>query len=101
MLTALSRLALLAAALLAAPLRAEPRLVPLDGDWAFRADSAAPASLYAADTPLAGWSRIAVPGNWFLQGHDYNGAAWYARDLGLAALPAGAQAWLEFDGADY
>lgn len=42
-----------------------------------------------------------MPGNWFLQGHDYNGAAWYARDLGLAALPAGAQAWLEFDGADY
>ena len=75
---------LLASLPLFAAIAAPPRSIDLDGDWGFRADVAAPLDLHRPDTPLAGWSRIRVPGNWYLQGHDYNGAAWYARAAWLA-----------------
>ncbi len=105
-------------------LQADGRL-SLDGTWQFRPDSQgaiqlkpAPQSFrgliqqlrpkasfsQAADDP---WQPIQVPANWFLEGQDIHGAAWYCRrfTLPLAVASdfdaASSLLKLQFDGVDY
>lgn len=53
--------------------QASARFLPLNGDWAFRwarNPDLRPAGFQDPDFDVSGWSRIAVPGNWELQGFD-------------------------------
>ncbi len=52
---------------------ASKRYLSLNGDWSFRwarNPSERPVGFEAPGYDVSGWGRIAVPGNWELQGHD-------------------------------
>ena len=77
--------------------------IDLGGTWRFLpgdlvgANQADPASR-VADTR---WQDIRVPANWYTQGVDIAGVAWYRRQIDVPLLPNGAIALLRFEGVDY
>jgi beta-mannosidase len=88
----------------AAPLAAAagPQVIDLDGTWRFL-----PGKLQSAGqidpitrTADASWKRIRVPANWYLEGWEISGKAWYRRTFDLPARPRG-RAVLQFQGVDY
>ena len=74
--------------------------VDLGGSWDF-APAAQPVDPANGVPRIADWGTITVPGNWFRQGHDINGQAWYRKRFDLKAADAGRQARLYFEGVDY
>lgn len=89
------------AVLLAAGAWAQP--VPLDGTWAFAADSAGTYTL-ADVQERAHWRESEVPLAWNAQFADlrtYQGIAWYRRTFDAPALGADETAILHFGAVDY
>jgi beta-mannosidase len=75
--------------------------IALDGRWDFHAISSIAAN---AKTPLPQvqkWDSIAVPDNWFRQGKDINGQAWYRKQFNIESADIGRHARLLFGGVDY
>ena len=80
---------------------AATQVISLDGDWRFRTAEFSPATAYELDVSQPEWATIHVPANWYLQGHDYAGDAWYVRDVQVPAV-ARDELWLvDFAGVDY
>ena len=78
----------------------------LNGVWQFLPDSAASTTLTAASPmlPSLDWSQgrpIAVPSNWYLQGHDISGVAWYRHQFPVDEDLADQELMLTFAGVDY
>jgi beta-mannosidase len=61
----------------------------------------APAAQYLPDVPGRGWTPIRVPANWYKEGRDLQGAAWYRRRFDVPADMGGKLLRLVFDGVDY
>lgn len=88
-------------------LPAETLSVPvqsLDGEWQFLPDSAATTTLLpASELPDFDWSpgqAIAVPANWYTEGYDISGVAWYRTTFSVdESLPE--RLTLIFQGVDY
>lgn len=83
--------------------------ISLDGSWQFAFGNLRASDGFLKETSVKEWRRIAVPANWYNEGIDYSGVAWYRRDLPRKALRAfrkhdkenQAIAMLKFSGVDY
>ena len=65
----------------------------LNGQWQFSPSSQPPVS-------QAQWRKIRVPSNWYTQGYDHHGVAWYRLEF-TAQNPAQMVSTLRFAGVDY
>ena len=65
----------------------------LNGQWQFSPSSQPPVS-------QALWRKIRVPSNWYTQGYDHHGVAWYRLEF-TAQNPAQTVSTLRFAGVDY
>jgi len=80
------------------------RLLPLDGQWQFATD---PGNVgirrkwYAPDFKTGDWEKMPVPSQWYVQGVDYHGAAWYRRLFDVPRSFSGTVLELQFGGVDY
>ena len=63
------------------------------GSWEFLPQASQP-------SPQAHWQRIAVPGNWYSQGFDHHGVAWYRLNF-TAHNASDVVSTLRFAGVDY
>lgn len=72
----------------------------LAGTWDFMPAQLAPAAQYLTDVG-GRWTPIRVPANWWKEGRDLQGAAWYRRRFDLPAAMAGKLVRVVFDGVDY
>ncbi|MEM7252633.1 MAG: sugar-binding domain-containing protein [Pseudomonadota bacterium] len=73
----------------------------LNGQWRFRAGELHTGAAYAVDFDDREWTRISVPANWYLEGHDVAGVAWYRHHFSLPPAMADRRVRLEFQGVDY
>ncbi|NET36122.1 MAG: glycoside hydrolase family 2, partial [Cyanothece sp. SIO1E1] len=85
------------------------RTIPLAGQWQFWADPASvdssphlqPTHTLPTYIDQGNWQPIAVPSNWFLQGQDFAGVAWYQRHFEIDPNLQGKVIKLVFEGVDY
>ena len=83
--------------------------ISLAGDWLFQPDpqagatvsSLAPAETQLPQLPANRWQPIAVPSNWYLQGQDIAGVAWYQYRFSPKGDVQHKVVKLVFDGIDY
>jgi hypothetical protein len=71
-------------------------------DWKFKLDAEEKGlqeGWYRKDIKTKGWNNIRIGQSWETQGYDYNGYAWYKRDIKLVNRP-GMQTVLNFGAAD-
>lgn len=73
----------------------------LNGPWKFVGASGAPQNPQNPNTSTEGWSQISVPSNWYLQGHELSGAAWYKRKFSIEKIRPRQLVRLVFDSVDY
>jgi beta-mannosidase len=79
-------------------------LLSLDGEWQFATD---PGNLgtkrgwYAPGFDAASWKKMLVPSQWYVQGVDYHGAAWFRRGFEVPQSFPGSVLELRFGGVDY
>jgi len=67
----------------------------LAGQWEFL-----PSGSEAMPAAKAVWQTINVPGNWYTQGYDHHGVAWYRLKFNANTSPETVST-LHFDGVDY
>lgn len=76
-------------------------IIPLSGAWKFKPgdlkESVSETSINDAD----GWVNIHVPANWYLEGHDISGIAWYKKTFRLPGEFSHKHIALKFSGVDY
>ena len=75
--------------------------IELGGIWDFLP---APSKPVSAKTPLPNarkWDSIAVPDNWYRQGKNISGQAWYRKRFNIKPEHAGRHVRLYFEGVDY
>ncbi len=73
---------------------------PLNGSWQFLPTSGVkPGPELSA--PSKGWRNIKVPDNWYRQGYDIHGQAWYQTNFVLPKAHEKHMAHLVFQGVDY
>jgi beta-mannosidase len=86
-------------------IRPEPdgmlRRISLDGDWRFMPAALQPADRFDPSLDDRDWPIIRVPSNWYLEGRDMGGAAWYRRHFAADADLDGRLLRLLFEGIDY
>ena len=75
--------------------------IPLDGSWQFIANNLLANDQYKTDINTEKWSTIIVPANWYLQGHEFSGSAWYRRSFSLPKNSKKKLFKLVFEGVDY
>lgn len=73
----------------------------LNGSWQFQPVAASLHVTPQLQAPAGGWKKINVPDNWYRQGHDISGYAWYQTRFVLDARNASRVAHLVFHGVDY
>ncbi|MCB5190984.1 beta galactosidase jelly roll domain-containing protein [Methylobacillus arboreus] len=73
----------------------------LNGRWQFQPIKGSVSITPQLQAPAQGWKTIAVPDNWYRQGHDINGLAWYKTQFKVDAKAAPRVAHLVFNGVDY
>jgi beta-mannosidase len=76
-------------------------MMNLGGQWQFSPGELQPANSYSTNISDRHWKSITVPGNWFLQGQDLSGIAWYRRHFQIDRQLSGKVVQLVFDGVDY
>jgi beta-mannosidase len=77
------------------------QIIPLSGTWKFRASNLAADNFSASNIDDGKWFDIKVPANWYLEGHDISGVAWYRKRFYIPETFNGKQVSLKFDGIDY
>jgi beta-mannosidase len=78
-----------------------PATISLGGKWKFASGHL---QIDHADLPTVSdqnWRSIQVPSNWFLQGQDVSGVAWYRRHFQIDRSLKGKVVQLVFEGVDY
>ena len=74
----------------------------LDGTWEFLPANSMSANYYTLDADYSEAAEIQVPSNWFSQGFDHHGIAWYRKSFDFAAVDESEQViQLIFEGVDY
>lgn len=80
---------------------AEARHQSLNGRWQFQPVAGQVAVTPQLQPPSQGWKSIAVPDNWYRQGNDINGFAWYQTQFKVESKNTARIANLVFNGVDY
>lgn len=80
---------------------AETRHQSLNGRWQFLPVTGEVSVTPQLQAPPQGWKSIDVPDNWYRQGHDINGFAWYQTQFKVESKNAARIANLVFHGVDY
>ncbi len=81
---------------------AAPRqVIPLSGIWQFKPGKGDDTVSQFSQKDIDHWGNIQVPANWYLQGHDISGIAWYAKRFSLPTQAMGKRVSLNFSGIDY
>ena len=62
---------------------AKSQIISLDGIWTFLPATSLSANYYSEDADFSRASNITVPSNWFSQGFNHHGVAWYKRAFTL------------------
>ncbi len=83
------------------PAPLETKSISLDGEWKFASGYLQPDNVYLPTFNDRNWKSIQVPGNWFLQGHDLSGVAWYRHHFRIDRSLKGKVIQLVFEGVDY
>ncbi len=85
------------------PSIASHKTISLDGQWRFSIGNLQAANQYSPDIDDSQWSSIHVPSNWYLEGYDIAGIAWYRRRFSLTEedIQANKLITLKFDAVDY
>ncbi|ACT49260.1 glycoside hydrolase family 2 protein [Methylovorus glucosotrophus] len=77
-----------------------PQVLDLSGSWQFMPTNRIQVTP-SLTPPAEGWRTINVPDNWFRQGQDISGQAWYSTRFKLDDSMRGKHAELKFEGVDY
>jgi beta-mannosidase len=80
------------------------RTIRLDGQWQYRIDPGNQGlrqSWFEPNLDATSWGKMAVPSQWYVQGLDYHGVAWFRRAFDLPAAFPGSVLELDFQRADY
>lgn len=77
------------------------QIFPLSGTWKFTTGELQPANLNDDIIQAQHWVDIHVPANWYLEGHDISGVAWYRKHFKIPRQFAGKHFTLKFAGVDY
>ena len=64
-------------------IEAKSQIISLDGIWTFLPATSLSANYYSEDADFSRASNITVPSNWFSQGFNHHGVAWYKRAFTL------------------
>jgi beta-mannosidase len=78
-----------------------PASISLDGEWKFAPGYLQPDNAYLPTFNDRNWRSIQVPGNWFLQGNDLSGVAWYRHHFQVNSELKNKVIQLVFEGVDY
>jgi beta-galactosidase/beta-glucuronidase len=78
-----------------------PTSISLAGEWDFAADLLRPDRANQPTVNDKNWRSIQVPSNWFLQGQDVSGVAWYRHHFQIDRSLKGKVIQLVFEGVDY
>ena len=82
--------------------KAVAKVISLDGDWNFLPTNSGSANYYSPGADFSNASSITVPGNWFNQGFEHHGIAWYKKQFEVNDLIEPEQLYqLVFGGVDY
>ena len=85
----------------AAAIKSGSTEISLNGDWQFQPGDLASQAAYETGFNDRQWPKIKVPSNWYLQGYDISGVAWYRRHFRVDRSLAGKTLTLNFSGVDY
>ena len=75
--------------------------IPLSGLWKFKEGGLQAANLYEQKVDDSQWSTINVPANWYLEGRDISGIAWYKKHFTVPVIFNTKRFSLNFGGVDY
>jgi beta-mannosidase len=78
-----------------------PSKLDLSAEWKFASGNLQSANAYSPDLADRNWASISVPGNWYLQGKDHSGVAWYRHHFQVDRQLQDKVVQLVFDGVDY
>ncbi|MEM7219940.1 MAG: glycoside hydrolase family 2 TIM barrel-domain containing protein [Pseudomonadota bacterium] len=86
----------------ATPIQSKPTHtdVSLNGRWQFQIADLQPLDAYRTETDTRHWRRIEVPANWYNEGIEHAGRAWYRRTFRATTGPDDIFV-LRFSGVDY
>jgi beta-mannosidase len=76
-------------------------IVPLSGTWKFKPGELKGSVSAISKNDVERWKDIHVPANWYLQGYDISGIAWYSKKFTLGTEFLGKHINLNFSGVDY
>jgi len=77
------------------------QIIPLSGKWKFKPGNSESTNLYFTQIDDSSWKDIKVPSNWYLEGYDISGVAWYRKHFTLPKQLKGKHLTLLFEGVDY
>jgi beta-mannosidase len=83
------------------PVPLETKSISLGGEWKFASGHLQPDNAYLPTFNDRNWKSIQVPSNWFLQGQDLSGVAWYRHHFRIDRSLKGKVIQLVFEGVDY
>ncbi|MGZ8250967.1 MAG: sugar-binding domain-containing protein, partial [Methylophilaceae bacterium] len=76
-------------------------VITLSGQWQFQPTNIKSVSAETTPDQTQAWQSISVPDNWFRQGKDIHGQAWYRKQFEVAPKVIGRHVRLVFQGVDY
>lgn len=80
----------------------KPLRVELDKNWLFYPSNSASSNYYDEHSDFTKFKPIKVPSNWFSQGYEHSGVAWYKTTFNINNLHSSKKLYqLIFDGIDY
>ena len=85
-----------------APWREALPLLSLDAGWQFKTDPQKSGEMekWFDSGPDPTWQPISIAAGWTMQGHNHNGAAWYANSFSLPERSDDTPVWLVFHAVD-
>lgn len=72
-----------------------------DGQWKFHTTQFGSENYYLPSVDDSNWETIKVPSNWYLQGYEHSGVAWYRQNFSLPKSFKKHYIQLVFEGVDY
>lgn len=76
-------------------------VIPLSGPWKFKPGDLKSPVIGITKNDTEQWSNIHVPANWYLEGYDISGIAWYSKHFTVSGQYSHKHFTLKFAGVDY
>jgi len=83
------------------PAQYSAQRIELKDNWLFYPSNSAASNYYQEGTDFSGFKSIKVPSNWFSEGYEHSGVAWYKTSFTVNAKTPKQLYQLVFDGVDY